>query len=96
MGSRNAYEQKVQARLERIRAEIRRLQAKAREADADTHIGMEEQAAQLDARREAVLTRLALLRDAGDETLAEVKAGLEAALQDLEDAFEAATAKFEK
>lgn len=96
MGSRNAYEQKVRARLEQIQAGIGRLQAEAREADADMRIGMEEQAARLDARREAVLTRLALLRDAGDDALAEVKTGLEAALQDLEEAFEAAAARLKK
>ncbi len=96
MEPRQAYEQQVQGRLEQIQAEIQRLQTRAREADADRGIAMEEEAAGLEARREAVLTRLALLRDAGEEALDEVKTGLEEALRDLEDALETATGKLQK
>lgn len=96
MESREAYEQKVRTRLDEFQSGIQRLQAKAREADADTRIAMEEQTARLEARREAVLTRLAPLRDAGDEDLADIKSGLEDALRDLEDAFDATAAKLEK
>ncbi len=91
---KEAYEQKLDAQLDEWRAEIDKLKAQARQADADARIELERQIEDLEAKRAASHQRLQELRQAGEDAWTDMQAGLEAAFEDLGKAVQSAAARF--
>ncbi len=58
MSNRDAYEQKLQAKLDEWQAEIDKLWARARSAEADARIEREKEAERLEAKRDEVREKL--------------------------------------
>ena len=88
MSNREAYEQKLRAKLDEWQAEIDKLKAQARGADADARIEREKEAERLEERREEVRRKLEELREAGDDAWDDIRAGAERAWESMSDAFE--------
>jgi chromosome segregation ATPase len=94
MGSTDASERKMEARLEEIDAEIAKLKAKAKGAEADAEIEYEKHLSELRERREEVSERLARLKDAGDDAAGDLRTGLEDAWRALGEALDKAKSRF--
>ncbi|SDK35837.1 hypothetical protein SAMN04487954_11542 [Billgrantia gudaonensis] len=94
MSDREAYEQKLQAKLDEWQAEIDKLRARAKGAEADARIDREKEAARLEARREEVRQKLQEMREASDDAWEDVKAGAERAWDSLSESFEKARSRF--
>lgn len=94
MSNREAYEQKLQAKLDEWQAEIDKLRARARGAEADARIDREKEAERLEAKREEVRQKLEELREAGDDAWDDIKAGAERAWDSLSDSLEKARSRF--
>ncbi len=94
MSAKNAYEQKLQAKLDEWKADIDKLSAKAEQAEADTKLEYQKQVEDLKKRREDMRERLGELKKSGDSAWEDVKAGIENAWTSLEDAMRKATQRF--
>ncbi|MGM0784463.1 MAG: coiled coil domain-containing protein [Pseudomonadota bacterium] len=94
MSDREAYEQKLQAKLDEWQAEIDKLRARAKGAEASARIEREKEAARLEARREEVRQKLQEMREASDDAWEDVKAGAERAWDSLSESFEKARSRF--
>jgi uncharacterized coiled-coil DUF342 family protein len=94
MSKRDAYQQKLEAKIEGFAAEIAQLKAKADEAEADTKLQMYEEIETIREKQDALRKHLDDLREAGDGAWEEVKAGVELAWQDLNDALKRAADRF--
>lgn len=94
MDDKNAYRQKLEARLDQWRAEIDRLQAKAAEADADARIEYDRQIEDLRGRQADAQSRLEEFDSASDEAWTDLKGGIEQAWNDLGTAVKKASERF--
>jgi len=94
MSNRDAYEQKLQAKLDEWQAEIDKLWARARSAEADARIEREKEAERLEAKRDEVREKLKEMREAGDEAWDDLRDGAERAWKSFSDAFEKARSRF--
>lgn len=94
MTDKNAYRQKLEARLEQWRAEIDKLQAKAAEAGADARAEYEEQIETLRGQQKEARAKLNELSDATGEAWKDLRGGIEKAWDDLGDAVKKASEKF--
>ncbi|MFW6345484.1 MAG: coiled coil domain-containing protein [Halomonas sp.] len=96
MSNRDAYEQKLRAKLDEWQAEIDKLRAQARGAEADARLEQEREAERLEAKREEVREKLDELREAGDDAWDDVRQGAERAWEAMSGAFEKARSRFNK
>lgn len=94
MSMKAAYEKKLQAQLDKWRAEADKLQAKAREASAETQIKMNAEAQALKARIDKAQTKLDGLKASGEGALKDLKSGLEQSWSDLGQAVNNAINRF--
>jgi len=94
MSNREAYEQKLRAKLDEWQAEIDKLRAKARGAEADARIEREKEADRLEAKREEMRHKLKEMREAGDEAWDDLRDGAERAWKSFSDSFEKARDRF--
>jgi len=94
MSNREAYEQKLRAKLDEWQAEIDKLRAKARGAEADARIEREKVADRLEAKREEMRHKLKEMREAGDEAWDDLRDGAERAWKSFSDSFEKARDRF--
>lgn len=94
MTKQEAYQQKLEARLERIAAEIVALRAKADEAKADARLRLYEEIEALRAKQDELHGRLEALKAAGDGAWGDLRAGVERAWDDLEAAVRKAARRF--
>jgi uncharacterized coiled-coil DUF342 family protein len=94
MSNREAYEQKLKAKLDEWQAEIDKLRAKARGAEADARIEREKEAERLEAKRDEMRQKLKEMREAGDEAWDDLRDGAERAWKSFSDAFEKARDRF--
>jgi archaellum component FlaC len=92
---KEAYKKKQEARFDELKAQIQLLKARAEKAGADAEIKYKQQLEELRDRREAVEEQLTALREAGLDAWTDLKSGVESALDDLGDAVEDATTRFE-
>lgn len=83
---KDAYRQKLEARLDQWRAEIDKLQAKAVEVSADTRIQYAEQMEKLESQQAEARRRLEELDDASGEAWKDLTSGIEKAWNDLGEA----------
>jgi len=94
MSAKQAYEKKLEARLDEWKAEIEKLKAKAAGAEADAQLQYEKEIDNLQKRQAEARQKLEELRKAGDDAWEDMKAGIENAWSELQDAMGKATARF--
>jgi len=94
MSAKEAYEQKLQARLDEWKAEIDKLKAKADGGEADARLRYEKEIDNLQKKQAEAREKLEELRKAGDDAWEDLKAGMENVWSSLEDAIGKATARF--
>jgi len=94
MSEKSAYEQKAEAKIEEMDAEIQRLRAKAKEQNADARLESENAIDRLKARRDDVAARLEETKSSSGEAWRDVKAGLDRAMDDMRGAFRSARERF--
>ena len=95
MSNRDAYVQKMKAKLDEWNAEIAALEAKARGAQADARVEHEKHIAELRAERDQARARLDKLRAAGDDAWDDLAAGMEKAWRSLSDSVKSARSRFD-
>jgi chromosome segregation ATPase len=95
MTKQDAYQEKIEARLERIAAEIAGLRAIADEAKADARLRLYDEIEDLQAKQQRLRERLEALRTAGDSAWEDIRTGVELAWTDLEKAFRQASKRFQ-
>ena len=94
MELKDAYQDKMDARLREWQAKIDALKARADQAEAEQKIKYYEEIETLRTKQQKVQQKLEELRSAGASAWEEVKAGVEVAWTDLEDAVQRAADKF--
>ena len=93
--TKQAYQAKVKAQLDKLNAQIDELKAKAAQAKADVSIEYNSQMEELFAKRDAAQVKLEEIQQAGADAWVELQVGFEKAWGDLQSAFEKARAKFQ-
>ena len=91
---RQAIEQKLEARAEQWRAEIDRLEAKAREAQADRKMELDDEAKQLRSKVDDAERTLKEMRESSGDAWDELRHGAERAWDELDAAFRRGQSKF--
>ncbi|MDZ7700384.1 MAG: coiled coil domain-containing protein [Deltaproteobacteria bacterium] len=91
---RDAYVQKLKAKMDEWNAEIDKIEAKADQADAESKIEYEKQLEDLRAKRKDVEDKMAELQQAGDGAWEDLKAGMDNAWDSLGNALKSATSRF--
>ena len=86
MDERQAYIEKVNARLSEWKARVDLLRAQAREAKADAKIEYSREADDLQAKLESVRTKVNELKDSSQDSWDELRNGVQKAYEDLGDA----------
>ena len=91
---KNPYEEKYRAKLDEWNAEIDKLAARARQANADARIEYQEQIDNLRRHRDEAEKRLRALRESGDSAWKDLKKGADEAWDEMEKAFKKALTRF--
>ena len=94
MGDKELYQQKMEAQLDLLKAELAKLKAKASEASADVQLEMNKQIRALDGQIEAGSAKLSELAKAGEDAWESLRQGVDTAWGYLKSAVSDATAKF--
>ena len=94
MNDKQAYQKKIEARLEEWSAEIDRLKAKATDLEADAQLEYNQRIADLKTLRDDAEGRLKELRESGDDAWHDLKGGVDEAWTQLEEAFLKAKSRF--
>ncbi len=90
---RLAYQAKIEAKLRDFDREVDQLKSKAEQNKADGK-QLDQRMAELERKREIAHQKLEKLRTSSQEAWADMKAGIDAAMQDLESAYDKAAADF--
>jgi multidrug resistance efflux pump len=93
MSMKEQYEQKLEAQLDEWGAEINKLKAKAKGAEADGKIEYEKEIKEINAMQEAAKDKLKELKNAGEDAWRDLKVGIDDALGSLDKAFKSATSR---
>jgi len=96
MADRRQYAEKLKARLDEWNAEMDKLEAKAREARADSKIAYDKIMGHLREQKEDVVARLGELERAGEDSWEHLKEGAEKAWNSFTQAIEKARAEFKR
>ena len=91
---RKLYQQKLEAKVKELRAEIDKLNAKIEGAEADTKLRYRKERNSLEERLDQTQEKIKDLRSAGMEAWEEIRQGSEKALKELNQALENAREKF--
>jgi uncharacterized coiled-coil DUF342 family protein len=94
MTDKDAYVQKLHAKLDEWNAEIDKLKAKADQAQAASHVEYQKQIENLQQKRKEVESKIEEVAGAGDGALEELKSGVQGAWDSMEQALKAARTKF--
>lgn len=94
MSMKEAYEQKIEAQLAEWDAEIKKLRAKAEQAEADAKIRYHEQVEDIRSMQRSAQAKFKELKEAGDNAWEDLKAGMENARDSLAKAIRDATSRF--
>ncbi len=93
MTRKKQHEQKLQAQLDEWDAEIDKLKAKARGAQAEGKIAYEKEIEKLDAMKDTVSDKLTEFKNSSEEAWEDINIGLHDAINSLDDAFKSATSR---
>ncbi len=91
---RDAYVQKLKAKMDEWNAEIKQLEAKADQVGADAKIEYSSQLNDLKTKRKELEEKIEQLQKSGEGAWEDLKAGAERAWKTLGDAVNSAIAKF--
>jgi len=94
MNATDAYVKKIEARLEELDAEIDRMKAQAKGAEAEVQLEYIRHLSELREKREEAGRKLKELRAAGDDALGDIQAGMENAWKELKNAIDQAKTRF--
>jgi len=94
MSTREEYIQKMKAKLDELNAEVSRLEAKTRGAEANLRLKYHDEIQNLKARREEARAKLAEFKQAGDSAWEDLKIGIQGAWDILEEAIKSAKERF--
>jgi uncharacterized coiled-coil DUF342 family protein len=94
MGMKEAYEKKLQAKLNEWSAEIDKLKAKADGEKAEVQLEYYKKIEELRSMQEAAANKLTELKDAGDDAWEDLKAGIDSAWDSLSSALKSAASRF--
>lgn len=83
MNEKEAIEQKYQAKLEAWRADVDKLKAQAKAANADSQLAIDRKIKELERQRDAAVEKLRQLSESSGEAAAELQHGLERSLSEL-------------
>ena len=97
MDVRTAYQEKVEAQIERFNAEFQKLEAEARkrkavvkEARADAALNFDNHVSSLNQRQKELRNKFHNMKEASAESWEEMKVGIDRAIKELEESFEKA------
>jgi uncharacterized coiled-coil DUF342 family protein len=94
MTEKDAYVQKLHAKLDEWNAEIDKLKAKADKAEADSQAEYHKQVEVLREKRKDVESKIRDVVEAGDGALEDLKSGVQGAWDSMEEALKSARSKF--
>ena len=94
MTEKEAYEKKQQARLDEWTAEIDKLKAKAKQADADARLKIEEDLKKAEAIKGNIEDRLTKLKSSAGDAWEDIRDGVDAAANSLTSSLRSAAARF--
>jgi cell fate (sporulation/competence/biofilm development) regulator YmcA (YheA/YmcA/DUF963 family) len=94
--SKQAYLDKVNARIKELGARLDQLKAKANQVDAETKIKFNQQIEKLLQKKQEMETRLDKIRTSSKGAWSNLKIGLDTAMSDLKTGIEKAIAEFKK
>ena len=92
--TKEAYVQKLNAKMDEWNAEIHKLEAKADQAEAEAKIEYEKQLEDLRAKRKDLEDKIENLQQAGEIAWEDLKAGIESAWDSLGNAVNSAVSRF--
>jgi chromosome segregation ATPase len=93
---KDAYVKKLKAKMEELNAEIDKMAAKAKDAEADAQIAYSNRLEDLRAKRKDVEEKLAQVQQAGGAAWQDLKQGLENSWDILKMSFSKAKSEFER
>jgi hypothetical protein len=94
MGIKDAYQEKLDARLKEFSVELDRLKAKASVMNEDVRLQYERQLAELQAKHEHADVKLSEIKHAGEGAWRELRTGAEHAFDELRRGAKNAASKF--
>jgi len=92
--TRDVYVEKMKAKLDEWNADIAKLEARARQKEADVQVSYQDQIETLKNRRNAAEEKLEKMRKGGSEAWSDLKEGLERAADSLGEALRSAQSRF--
>ncbi len=94
MADKEAYVQKLHAKIDEWNAEIDKLKAKAEQAEADARADYNEEVKNLKSKRRQTEKKLSEVREAGEGAWEDLKAGTQSAMDAMEAALKSAKSRF--
>ncbi|GAB4357675.1 MAG: hypothetical protein Kow0060_11150 [Methylohalobius crimeensis] len=94
MNERDAYVQKMKAKLDEWNAELDKLSAQAEAAEADAKLEYQDQIDELEKLRNQARQKLGEVESASDDAWEDVRQGAEAALNEMNNAISNALKRF--
>lgn len=94
--TRDAYVQKLKAKVDEWNADIDKLAAKADQSEADAKISYQEQLEEMRAKRQELEEKIADLQNAGESAWEEIKQGVESSWEVWKASFSRAKTAFEQ
>jgi len=94
INTRQAYEQKLQAQLDEWKAQIALLNAELNKAEANAQIEYKKTIEALEQQRDAAEAKLDELQRSGEDAWLDLKVGIEAAWERLDNAVKSAASRF--
>jgi uncharacterized coiled-coil DUF342 family protein len=94
MKDKEAYVQKLHAKIDEWNADIDKLRAKADHLEADSRIEYQKQIEALKNKRNEIENKLADLSRSGEGALEDLKTGIDLAWEAMNEAVKSATARF--
>jgi len=94
MSDRDVYVDKMKAKIDEWNADVAKLEARSREAEADMRLKYDDQIRELREQRERAEERLKELQRASEESWKRMREGMETAWDDLTRAFREAADRF--
>ena len=94
MSEKSAYQAKLEAQLEEWRADMEKMQARAKQLNAEARVEYERQLAALQRRQEDAAERLRAMRRANEEAWEDMRKGAEKAWDDMAAAMRDAMSRY--